>query len=395
MLDYANVKDYGAKGDGTTNDTTAVNNAINNARNAYFPSGTYLCNVNVTDNFFNISGEGPALTILRPWNPTTPVLQLNSVYGNCNGWTLENLTVDGTNRTGTAKYSQGVLFEGRPPTPQYKAFSNGLMNNVQINNTTTALQLYADYNLTNYNFLYANTFSNIRMVGNTTGMMVDDGACYQLYQNIRIEMGTGDSGYAIMAGGQKDLWEQIYVQGPILAGWSYGSRYNVWNKITIDGIGATSPPTTYAFNDNAVYQHIMDLTLKSIPSAKCPIGFYGGGTNCLVNKISSEGADPGTPVAIAGGSSGIFVDVDTISKSVTTFNSGADFANWQIAPGGSYFAALHKKQMFGTAAPTTGAYNQGDRMFNTNPSPNGNNMGWVCTTGGSPGTWKSFGSVSA
>lgn len=41
-----NVKDFGAKGDGTTNDTLSINNAISsatlNGNKLYFPSGTYL-----------------------------------------------------------------------------------------------------------------------------------------------------------------------------------------------------------------------------------------------------------------------------------------------------------------------------------------------------------------
>jgi hypothetical protein len=46
----------------------------------------------------------------------------------------------------------------------------------------------------------------------------------------------------------------------------------------------------------------------------------------------------------------------------------------------------------GTAAPTTGTWLAGDRCVNTNPSV-GSPAGWVCTTGGSPGTWTALNSV--
>jgi len=48
----------------------------------------------------------------------------------------------------------------------------------------------------------------------------------------------------------------------------------------------------------------------------------------------------------------------------------------------------------GTAAPTTGTWGQGDVVYDTTPSASGF-MGWVCVTAGSPGTWKTFGAISA
>tara|TARA_Y100000114_G_scaffold107004_1_gene100320 strand:+ start:324 stop:2102 length:1779 start_codon:yes stop_codon:yes gene_type:complete len=41
--DFVSVKDFGAVGDGTTDDTAAIQAAINVQKSVYFPSGTYLC----------------------------------------------------------------------------------------------------------------------------------------------------------------------------------------------------------------------------------------------------------------------------------------------------------------------------------------------------------------
>src|SRR5262249_37580539 len=51
---------------------------------------------------------------------------------------------------------------------------------------------------------------------------------------------------------------------------------------------------------------------------------------------------------------------------------------------------------YGTAAPTSGFWQRGDIVLNTQPSPSGF-IGWVCVVGGDPGRmmWKTFGIISA
>lgn len=47
-----------------------------------------------------------------------------------------------------------------------------------------------------------------------------------------------------------------------------------------------------------------------------------------------------------------------------------------------------------TAAPTTGAWAQGDMVWNSTPAEAGGagskyvTLGWICTAGGTPGTWR-------
>ncbi len=47
----------------------------------------------------------------------------------------------------------------------------------------------------------------------------------------------------------------------------------------------------------------------------------------------------------------------------------------------------------GTGAPTAGAWSVGDKVWDNAPI-SGGTMGWVCTTAGTPGTWKTYGAVS-
>jgi hypothetical protein len=50
--------------------------------------------------------------------------------------------------------------------------------------------------------------------------------------------------------------------------------------------------------------------------------------------------------------------------------------------------------VYGDAAPLAGTWKVGDRVYDKTPSAAGT-MGWVCTTAGTPGTWKTFGTISA
>jgi len=47
-----------------------------------------------------------------------------------------------------------------------------------------------------------------------------------------------------------------------------------------------------------------------------------------------------------------------------------------------------------TSVPTSGTYKLGDIYFNTTPGASGY-IGWVCIAAGTPGTWKTFGPISA
>ena len=45
--------------------------------------------------------------------------------------------------------------------------------------------------------------------------------------------------------------------------------------------------------------------------------------------------------------------------------------------------------MYRNSTPNSGAWKQGDKIINSIPSP-GTYEGWICTTSGTPGTWKGY-----
>lgn len=50
--------------------------------------------------------------------------------------------------------------------------------------------------------------------------------------------------------------------------------------------------------------------------------------------------------------------------------------------------------VYGTAAPASGTYKRGDKVWNSAPSAAGY-IGWVCVSAGTPGTWKGFGVIES
>lgn len=82
----------------------------------------------------------------------------------------------------------------------------------------------------------------------------------------------------------------------------------------------------------------------------------------------------------SGDSTGVFEHLNvTILTSKTVFDNSRP-----------YFA-FNKKT--GPAAPTAGDWEQGDLVYNNNPSP-GAPLGWICTAAGTPGTWKQIGTIA-
>jgi hypothetical protein len=92
-----NVKDYGALGDGATDDTAAFTSALNAANTApkgvvYFPPGTYMIYKDISASYANITirGAGPDLTTIKR-NAATTVSAI-SISGA--DMTVRDLTID-------------------------------------------------------------------------------------------------------------------------------------------------------------------------------------------------------------------------------------------------------------------------------------------------------------
>lgn len=76
--DILNVKYFGAKGDGSSNDSTSIQTAIatNIQGKLLFPPGTYKCNITVNNNT-RIVGSGREKTIFKAQSNVSPIITFN------------------------------------------------------------------------------------------------------------------------------------------------------------------------------------------------------------------------------------------------------------------------------------------------------------------------------
>lgn len=133
--EVANVKDYGATGDGTTNDTTAISAAITAAGTGgavYFPEGVYIFNSVLTQ----LSGQrwfgaGRAVSILRLASSVTSIAVCVTASNFATDYSIEDMQIDGNRENITPAadlYSNFYLVRG-PRGGQRGLYRNLILSN--------------------------------------------------------------------------------------------------------------------------------------------------------------------------------------------------------------------------------------------------------------------------
>ncbi|WP_074206262.1 glycosyl hydrolase family 28-related protein [Parasphingorhabdus marina] len=97
---YANVRDFGATGDGHTDDTSALNAAIASGKPLYFPAGRYLFTSleGLDSEDIRWTGAGSAYTILQ-CTAGGVALTIGTESGFRNGVRISGFTISGNSRT--------------------------------------------------------------------------------------------------------------------------------------------------------------------------------------------------------------------------------------------------------------------------------------------------------
>lgn len=158
--DSLSVKDFGAIGDGATDDSTAITAALSFGSKIYFPPGTYLCNSTMTARQ-SIFGAGPTLSKISPFNTALAAITYKPSTAWTYGTPVENLGFYGTGKVGI-----GFTFGQTVP-------ANYVANDEYANNVT-----FRNCYFTGLNKGVQRPFGNIGIQFNDCGI---DGNFYGVY----------------------------------------------------------------------------------------------------------------------------------------------------------------------------------------------------------------------
>ena len=108
LREFASVKDYGAVGDGVTDDTAAIQAALDAETNVFFPAGTYIVSdaLLITQSFSTLLGCEGAWIKLAAGTYTETNFYIFYATG-LNHVSLERINIDGNRASVTASVSSG------------------------------------------------------------------------------------------------------------------------------------------------------------------------------------------------------------------------------------------------------------------------------------------------
>lgn len=431
LSEVVSVKDFGAVGDGVTDDTAAIKNALAAVANGgtvnLAPGKTYLISQTIVlTRPVNIYGGAKENTTLlfsssgaylsAPWKcGMIAVHSSTAIPSNAgdarrsvlSGFTLRmqpGVTAMGGFIAATPVYlrevdaygfsSDGfaVMAAGNASSPiQGNANGTTFSNCISQSNGGSGFYLTGDD-------ANACLFVGCRAPTNIGYGFYDNSLLGNTYVGCETDGNTGGGYFSTNGKPNRSSYLGCYSEGNQTPVWNIGERClrigsqgDQQNLSSVTGLALSSMPSGDGYlNHGMVWASTDDIANSLSGGAYSRISLEGFeflgssvGRKFKVNQLSSS-----------------YVDLSSADLPTLRFPNIDVTGNIKVgrpyAPMGLSLGATGRSAIVGadTAAPTTGTYDRGAILLNDLPAAGGF-VGWVCVTAGSPGTWKTFGAISA
>ena len=455
LRESVSVKDFGAVGDGVTDDTAAIQAALDAGDVIVIPYGTYICHgltcagktiVSESATLKQKTGDEDEAVLtftgtsrlqghldvdLNTGIRAEDVVQVNGVHTYVESIYIYN----GTNDAG-AFYAFSIL-AGDVVAGSIRTNAAGYAG-ISIDSSADIDRVAIDY-VESIDFFY----KGFRCNGDVEEIVIDKMVAKTSFTN------TGEDGFLIDTGVSGNEVQSLSI-GSYISDGATANNMKLAEGTKDVNIGsvfinnAQAPTETYAFNivegDNV---SINNITINNA-TASFLLNIRSLVRNFNCNSLYTNSAADTYVVRIDGGASGVInanfgsIVIDNNTKTngffrlegfsgqelhcnIGMFYSSTDERplNIQALPANAGAVTIQnmigftsanytgssnnnivlnkpmpRKQLHLSAVPTAGTFVTGDIIFDSTPSAGGH-IGWVCTAGGTPGTWKTFGSITA
>ena len=398
---FVNVKSYGAKGDGVTDDTAAITKALAAGPYVIFPEGTYIISdsISITSGK-QVMGVGPK-TIIRQVTDNIPIFYMSGERVHLSGMKLEfaNRQAD-PNKWGNAIHIR-KLYESVIERLYINKAAHGIycerytLSDVDA----TANYIYScsirDIRVTAFSY-YAYYLSSIN-AGNT-GCVFENLYCVN-WNNFDLQTKHTSKGYYFFKTFSESFAAQLNAEWGVIT-------ESVYNFNTCDTFFLSSPHiegVDSSTNFKSIFEASggSDVLVSSGAMLNCKIT---ASTQFALVKLSTSGTTfelngfverVGTQGSYTTPSLPPFLGDSGMQNGDMTFKNCKfnNFISTSTAP--SVFPPIMKRFnneiyyhtvggraiYYGSTTPTIGKWAVGDRIINTSTSL-GSNAGWVCTQGG-------------
>lgn len=326
--EWISVKDpiYGAVGDDSTDDTAAIQAAIDaaeaNGKKVFIPAGTYKITSSLTiTNEITFQGDGANQSIIKLYTATDSVFAITVDVASNSSFIGSRLGSFSLVCNGGAASACGLRIQ---TTATNSAVSQCVFENIFIKNCKIGVSVTG--------VVYMTTFRNITVSGTVTeyGWYITSAQeiIYCSFEDLEVT-NVGDAAYAYYFQTLACQWRNLTADGVCY----FSAPYGAVRGIAVEGISATTPATSTVITLNQL-DSIEDVAIINCPTAKTNIGISVMGY-CAIRNVrfpdSGAGNQPDQALYLAAGSNGTVLNWQTGRAMVAKVESGslaADVNNW-------------------------------------------------------------------